>query len=136
MFSISRCIYNFLYECSFDNKLFTFDCMNVKTANHIVSLFIFNEFQLQLIIDKNFYYRNLNRTEATIRGMMIYFRGLLKNSAYSRCWGYPFSETLSTWNSIETFTIPDFPIVFFFKQKTAYEMLRSLVGSEMCIRDS
>ena len=27
-------------------------------------------------------------------------------------------------------------IVFFFKQKTAYEMLRSLVGSEMCIRDS
>ena len=24
---------------------------------------------------------------------------------------------------------------FFFKQKTAYEMLRSLVGSEMCIRD-
>ena len=25
---------------------------------------------------------------------------------------------------------------FFFKQKTVYEMLRSLVGSEMCIRDS
>ena len=25
---------------------------------------------------------------------------------------------------------------FFFKQKTAAEMLRSLVGSEMCIRDS
>ena len=24
---------------------------------------------------------------------------------------------------------------FFFKQKTAYEMLRSLVGSERCIRD-
>ena len=24
---------------------------------------------------------------------------------------------------------------FFFKQKTAYEVLRSLVGSEMCIRD-
>ena len=24
---------------------------------------------------------------------------------------------------------------FFVKQKTAYEMLRSLVGSEMCIRD-
>ena len=24
---------------------------------------------------------------------------------------------------------------FFFKQKTAYEMLRRLVGSEMCIRD-
>eukprot|EP00658_Telonema_sp_P-2_P026913 TRINITY_DN20904_c0_g3_i3.p1 TRINITY_DN20904_c0_g3~~TRINITY_DN20904_c0_g3_i3.p1 ORF type:complete len:142 (+),score=59.03 TRINITY_DN20904_c0_g3_i3:95-520(+) len=29
-----------------------------------------------------------------------------------------------------------FIIFFFFKQKTAYEMLRSLVGSEMCIRDS
>ena len=28
-----------------------------------------------------------------------------------------------------------FFVVFFFKQKTAYEMLRSLVGSEMCIRD-
>src|SRR5678816_963153 len=27
-------------------------------------------------------------------------------------------------------------VVFFFKQKTAYELLRSLVGSEMCIRDS
>ena len=25
--------------------------------------------------------------------------------------------------------------LFFFTQKTAYEMLRSLVGSEMCIRD-
>eukprot|EP00831_Metopus_contortus_P048881 TRINITY_DN40063_c0_g1_i1.p3 TRINITY_DN40063_c0_g1~~TRINITY_DN40063_c0_g1_i1.p3 ORF type:complete len:102 (-),score=25.61 TRINITY_DN40063_c0_g1_i1:141-446(-) len=25
---------------------------------------------------------------------------------------------------------------FFFKQKTAYEMQRGLVGSEMCIRDS
>src|SRR5665254_13231 len=25
--------------------------------------------------------------------------------------------------------------IFFFKQKTAYELLRSLVGSEMCIRD-
>ena len=25
--------------------------------------------------------------------------------------------------------------MFFFKQKTAYEMLKSLVGSEMCIRD-
>ena len=89
--------------------------MNVKTANHIVSLFIFNEFQLQLIIDKDFYYRNLNRTEVTIRGVMIYFRGLLKNSPYSRCWGYPFSESLSPWNSIETFTIPwTFPLFFFF----------------------
>ena len=27
-------------------------------------------------------------------------------------------------------------MIFFFKQKTAYELLRSLVGSEMCIRDS
>ena len=26
-------------------------------------------------------------------------------------------------------------VFFFFKQKTAYELLRSLVGSEMCIRD-
>ena len=26
--------------------------------------------------------------------------------------------------------------VFFFKQKTAYEIRLSLVGSEMCIRDS
>ena len=26
-------------------------------------------------------------------------------------------------------------LFFFFKQKTAYERLRSLVGSEMCIRD-
>ena len=26
-------------------------------------------------------------------------------------------------------------VFFFCKQKTAYEMLRSLVGSEMCIRD-
>ena len=26
--------------------------------------------------------------------------------------------------------------IFFFTQKTAYELLRSLVGSEMCIRDS
>ena len=27
------------------------------------------------------------------------------------------------------------PGVFFFKQKTAYEIMPSLVGSEMCIRD-
>ncbi len=26
-------------------------------------------------------------------------------------------------------------LVFFFKQKTAYEVLRGLVGAEMCIRD-
>ncbi len=29
----------------------------------------------------------------------------------------------------------DFFFFFFFKQKTAYEMSASLVGSEMCIRD-
>ena len=29
----------------------------------------------------------------------------------------------------------EYHLFFFFKQKTAYEMLRSLVGSEMCIRD-
>ncbi len=28
-----------------------------------------------------------------------------------------------------------FILLFFFKQKTAYEMSASLVGSEMCIRD-
>eukprot|EP00831_Metopus_contortus_P072350 TRINITY_DN66034_c0_g1_i1.p3 TRINITY_DN66034_c0_g1~~TRINITY_DN66034_c0_g1_i1.p3 ORF type:complete len:121 (-),score=49.76 TRINITY_DN66034_c0_g1_i1:126-488(-) len=30
----------------------------------------------------------------------------------------------------------EFSFFFFFKQKTAYEMQRGLVGSEMCIRDS
>ena len=30
----------------------------------------------------------------------------------------------------------EFEVFLFFKQKTAYEVLRSLVGSEMCIRDS
>ena len=29
----------------------------------------------------------------------------------------------------------DYQILFFFKQKTAYEIRLSLVGSEMCIRD-
>ena len=29
-----------------------------------------------------------------------------------------------------------FVFFFFFKQKTAYEIMPSLVGSEMCIRDS
>src|SRR5450756_2829447 len=29
-----------------------------------------------------------------------------------------------------------FVVFFFFKQKTAYEIMPSLVGSEMCIRDS
>ena len=30
---------------------------------------------------------------------------------------------------------PEAALVFFFKQKTAYEIMPSLVGSEMCIRD-
>ena len=39
------------------------------------------------------------------------------------------------WCSMGSYVIlPHVP--FFFKQKTAYEMQRSLVGSEMCIRDS
>ena len=41
---------------------------------------------------------------------------------------YPFSEVITD-NHRRLINI------FFFKQKTAYEMLRSLVGSEMCIRD-
>ena len=32
--------------------------------------------------------------------------------------------------------VRDGTLLFFFKQKTAYELLMSLVGSEMCIRDS
>eukprot|EP00658_Telonema_sp_P-2_P078740 TRINITY_DN744_c0_g1_i4.p1 TRINITY_DN744_c0_g1~~TRINITY_DN744_c0_g1_i4.p1 ORF type:complete len:165 (+),score=71.18 TRINITY_DN744_c0_g1_i4:77-571(+) len=35
----------------------------------------------------------------------------------------------------QLFSLFFFFFFFFFKQKTAYEMLRSLVGSEMCIRD-
>eukprot|EP00658_Telonema_sp_P-2_P004290 TRINITY_DN11609_c0_g1_i1.p1 TRINITY_DN11609_c0_g1~~TRINITY_DN11609_c0_g1_i1.p1 ORF type:complete len:216 (+),score=47.82 TRINITY_DN11609_c0_g1_i1:48-695(+) len=35
----------------------------------------------------------------------------------------------------ETYSLKLKCFFFFFKQKTAYEMLRSLVGSEMCIRD-
>eukprot|EP00658_Telonema_sp_P-2_P066874 TRINITY_DN55835_c0_g1_i1.p1 TRINITY_DN55835_c0_g1~~TRINITY_DN55835_c0_g1_i1.p1 ORF type:complete len:324 (-),score=108.10 TRINITY_DN55835_c0_g1_i1:236-1207(-) len=38
-------------------------------------------------------------------------------------------SVLCTYDSFDMF------FFFFFKQKTAYEMLRSLVGSEMCIRD-
>ena len=34
------------------------------------------------------------------------------------------------------FDAAGFFCVFFFKQKTAYEIMPSLVGSEMCIRDS
>src|SRR5674536_367098 len=39
-------------------------------------------------------------------------------------------------DGVWTITVCVVSLFFFFKQKTAYEMLRSLVGSEMCIRDS
>eukprot|EP00658_Telonema_sp_P-2_P079232 TRINITY_DN7600_c0_g1_i2.p1 TRINITY_DN7600_c0_g1~~TRINITY_DN7600_c0_g1_i2.p1 ORF type:complete len:122 (+),score=16.43 TRINITY_DN7600_c0_g1_i2:30-395(+) len=41
-------------------------------------------------------------------------------------------------NLVDFYSIHAYRLIFFFffKQKTAYEMLRSLVGSEMCIRDS
>ena len=39
------------------------------------------------------------------------------------------------WVGIRMLLICEGVCFFFFKQKTAYEMLRSLVGSEMCIRD-
>eukprot|EP00658_Telonema_sp_P-2_P030056 TRINITY_DN22769_c0_g1_i2.p1 TRINITY_DN22769_c0_g1~~TRINITY_DN22769_c0_g1_i2.p1 ORF type:complete len:103 (+),score=14.32 TRINITY_DN22769_c0_g1_i2:4-312(+) len=45
---------------------------------------------------------------------------------YSICYSHEYSVV------VEVDTIHN---IFFFKQKTAYEMLRSLVGSEMCIRD-
>ncbi|MBW6154547.1 four-helix bundle copper-binding protein, partial [Pseudomonas aeruginosa] len=38
-------------------------------------------------------------------------------------------------SSVSCFTAYEIVSVFFFKQKTAYEVLRCLVGSEMCIRD-
>eukprot|EP00658_Telonema_sp_P-2_P034297 TRINITY_DN2504_c0_g1_i9.p1 TRINITY_DN2504_c0_g1~~TRINITY_DN2504_c0_g1_i9.p1 ORF type:complete len:132 (+),score=39.21 TRINITY_DN2504_c0_g1_i9:20-415(+) len=41
------------------------------------------------------------------------------------------SDTVNIYDDIECTMF----FFFFFKQKTAYEMLRSLVGSEMCIRD-
>src|SRR5665648_555818 len=34
------------------------------------------------------------------------------------------------------YVVGSFVCFFFFKQKTAYEIMPSLVGSEMCIRDS
>ena len=37
---------------------------------------------------------------------------------------------------LDTLKIDDFDHIFFFKQKTAYEISACLVGSEMCIRDS
>ncbi len=36
---------------------------------------------------------------------------------------------------INTGVVVKLVLFFFFKQKTAYEMSASLVGSEMCIRD-
>ena len=39
------------------------------------------------------------------------------------------------WLSWCVFGGADFFVFFFFKQKTAYEILSGLVGSEMCIRD-
>ena len=42
----------------------------------------------------------------------------------------------AVWLSVISCVVIMFVVCFFFfKQKTAYEMLRSLVGSEMCIRD-
>ena len=35
-----------------------------------------------------------------------------------------------------TYQVQVYNVIFFFKQKTAYEIMPSLVGSEMCIRDS
>ena len=40
-----------------------------------------------------------------------------------------------SWQHEKSDNWPFFPF-FFFKQKTAYEIMPSLVGSEMCIRDS
>ena len=42
------------------------------------------------------------------------------------------------WDNVEMLCakIPIYFFVFFFKQKTAYEISACLVGSEMCIRDS
>eukprot|EP00831_Metopus_contortus_P061341 TRINITY_DN53183_c0_g1_i1.p2 TRINITY_DN53183_c0_g1~~TRINITY_DN53183_c0_g1_i1.p2 ORF type:complete len:101 (-),score=20.54 TRINITY_DN53183_c0_g1_i1:328-630(-) len=41
-------------------------------------------------------------------------------------------QMFRVWVSVYIFVLDLF---FFFKQKTAYEMQRGLVGSEMCIRD-
>ena len=45
------------------------------------------------------------------------------------------SSMMLSWWLESLFTLFVVVVFFFFKQKTAYEMLRSLVGSEMCIRD-
>ena len=39
------------------------------------------------------------------------------------------------WLDLKRYQPPDQWPFFFFKQKTAYEIMPSLVGSEMCIRD-
>ena len=47
----------------------------------------------------------------------------------------PTTTTTTTTTTKTTTATTATTTTFFFKQKTAYEMLRSLVGSEMCIRD-
>ena len=47
-----------------------------------------------------------------------------------------FCNVLSVFFSARMLFFVALLVCFFFKQKTAYELLRSLVGSEMCIRDS
>ncbi len=44
---------------------------------------------------------------------------------------------MTSLNCIQAYAVLAYIVYFFFfKQKTAYEMSASLVGSEMCIRDS
>ena len=47
----------------------------------------------------------------------------------------PIAIVYATWSGLGIFTIAIMGYIFF-KQKTAYEIRLSLVGSEMCIRDS
>ena len=55
---------------------------------------------------------------------------------WQKCSSYLYSEPSST-VCVGTvfFFVYVFSLFFFFKQKTAYEIMPSLVGSEMCIRD-
>src|SRR5450759_3912348 len=50
-----------------------------------------------------------------------------------RCWTRPVSYTHLTLPTTREVSIT--MLAVFFKQKTAYEIMPSLVGSEMCIRD-
>eukprot|EP00831_Metopus_contortus_P073044 TRINITY_DN6662_c0_g1_i1.p3 TRINITY_DN6662_c0_g1~~TRINITY_DN6662_c0_g1_i1.p3 ORF type:complete len:114 (+),score=35.57 TRINITY_DN6662_c0_g1_i1:3-344(+) len=52
---------------------------------------------------------------------------------YTSCWA---ERIVLSFASRCWFRCLDVLFFFFFKQKTAYEMQRGLVGSEMCIRDS